>query len=110
MDLSRMIRTTKVLVVAFALAMPAGLPARAAESDGFRNVETRTRHVRIKHRTPHHSWRKGHRSITTIGGFSSADSRGLPDVQTAPVMCGQDIHGRDIPGIVTPAAGGIVVP
>ncbi len=52
MDLSRMIRTTKVLVVAFALAMPAGLPARAAESDGFRNVETRTRHVRIKHRSP----------------------------------------------------------
>ncbi|MDW9639158.1 hypothetical protein [Sinorhizobium meliloti] len=83
MDLSRMIRATKVLVVAFALAMPAGLPARAAESDVFGNVETRTRHVRIKHRTPHHSWRKGrHRSITTIGGFSFADSRGLPDVQT----------------------------
>lgn len=83
MNPSQMVRAAKALVVAFALAMPAGLPARAAESDGFGNVETRTRHVRIKHRTPHHTWRKArHRSVTTVGGFASADSRGLPDVQT----------------------------
>ena len=83
MNPSRMVRAAKALVVAFALAMPAGLPARAAESDGFGNVETRTRHVRIKHRTPHHTWRKArHRSVTTVGGFASAGSMGLPDVQT----------------------------
>jgi hypothetical protein len=83
MNPSQMVRAAKALVVAFALAMPAGLPARAAESDGFGNVETRTRHVRIKHRTPHHSWRKArHRSVTTVGGFASAGSRGLLDVQT----------------------------
>lgn len=83
MNPSQMVRVAKALVVAFALAMPAGLPARAAESDGFGNVETRTRHVRIKHRTPHHTWRKArHRSVTTVGGFASAGSMGLPDVQT----------------------------
>jgi hypothetical protein len=83
MNPSQMVRAAKALVVAFALAMPAGLPARAAESDGFGNVETRTRHVRIKHRTPHHTWRKArHRSVTTVGGFASAGSMGLPDVQT----------------------------
>ncbi|MFQ6182438.1 hypothetical protein ACLMJV_10815 [Sinorhizobium meliloti] len=83
MNPSQMVRAAKALVVAFALAMPAGLPARATESDGFGNVETRTRHVRIKHRTPHHTWRKArHRSVTTVGGFASAGSMGLPDVQT----------------------------
>ncbi|WP_341857936.1 hypothetical protein [Sinorhizobium medicae] len=82
MDLLKLARATKVLVLAFALAMPTGLSARA-ESGGVGNAETGTRHMRGKHRTSHHIWHKGrHRSVTTVDGFSSSAFRSPPDFQT----------------------------
>jgi hypothetical protein len=98
MNLLRAVRATKVLVLAFSLAMPVGLPAAAA--DGLPEVQTRVRHKEFKHRPPHHAFRKKHgddrffaghkfagqrrhRSVTTgIDGFSAIASGDLFDVQT----------------------------
>ncbi|MDK1377199.1 MULTISPECIES: hypothetical protein [unclassified Sinorhizobium] len=95
MNLLRMVGATKVLVLACALAMPVGLPAAAANGASFGDVQTRTRHVRLKHGFGHHSFRKFHRShrffaghrrhrsvMSGIDDFPAFTSQGLPDVQT----------------------------
>lgn len=94
MNLLRVVGATKVLVLAFALAMPVSLPASAANGASFGDVQTRTRHVRLKHGFTHHGFRKfhhgrryfaghrRHRSVMSgIDGFPSFN-QGLPDVQT----------------------------
>jgi len=93
MNLLQAFHATKVLVLACALAMPAGLPAAA--DDGLAGVQTQVRHIRSKHRPPGHAFRKNdnhhrffagdrrHRSVTTaIDGFSSTGSRDLFSVRT----------------------------
>lgn len=93
MNLLRAIHATKVLVLAVTLALPFGLPASAGNGDGLPNVETRVRHVRLKHRPTHHTWHKArhhrhfaghrrHRSVnTSIDDFASFGAGGLGDVQ-----------------------------
>ncbi|OAP39067.1 hypothetical protein AU381_08155 [Sinorhizobium glycinis] len=95
MNLLRGVHATKVLLLAFTLAMPVGLPATAGSGNCLPQVETRVRHVRLKHRPPHHAWRKAHdyrrhfaghrrhRSVkSSIDDFSSFETGGLGDVQT----------------------------
>ncbi|APG86103.1 hypothetical protein SAMCCGM7_Ch3386 [Sinorhizobium americanum CCGM7] len=94
MNLLRAVHATKVLLLAFALAIPAGLPATAESGGGLSQVETRVRHVRLNDRAPHRAWRKArhhrhfaghrrHRSVnSSIDGFSSFETGGLGDVQT----------------------------
>ncbi|WP_081158934.1 hypothetical protein [Ensifer aridi] len=95
MNLLRAVHATKVLVLAFALAMPVSVPVRADDNSGFGNVETRTRHIRLKHRLPHHAWRRWHgghrffagrrRHRSVMSGFDdfpAFSSQGLPEVQT----------------------------
>ena len=95
MRLLRAARATKVLLLAFALAMPVGLPAETVAAEGFSEAQTRVRHVRLKHRLPHHAFRKRHhgarffaahrrhRSVLRgIDDFPSFVSGGLPDVST----------------------------
>ncbi|MBB4186890.1 hypothetical protein GGE07_003550 [Sinorhizobium terangae] len=95
MDLLRVVGATKVLVLACALVMPVGLPAAAANGASFGDVQTRTRHVRLKHGFSHHGFRKFHRDhrffagyrrhrsvMSGIDDFSSFTSQGLPNIQT----------------------------
>ncbi|ASY58424.1 hypothetical protein [Sinorhizobium sp. CCBAU 05631] len=94
MNLLRAVHATKVLLLALALAIPAGLPASAGSDRGLQDVETRVRHVRLKDRPPHRAWRKArhlrhfaghrrHRSVnSSIDDFSSFETGGLRDVQT----------------------------
>jgi hypothetical protein len=94
MNLLRAVHTAKILLLAFTLAIPVGLPATAGSGEGLPEVETRVRHVRLKHRPPHHSWRKArhhrhfaghrrHRSVNaSIDDFSSFETGGLGDIQT----------------------------
>ncbi|WEX88938.1 hypothetical protein PZN02_001466 [Sinorhizobium garamanticum] len=94
MNLLRVVGATKVLVLACALAMPVSLPAAAANGASFGDVQTRTRHVRLKHGFGHHDFRKfhhgrrffaghrRHRSVMSgIDNFPSFNQR-LPDVNT----------------------------
>lgn len=94
MNLLRAVHATKVLLLAFALAIPVGLPAQAGSGEGLREVETRVRHVRLKHRSPHHARHKAHdrrhfaghrrhRSVnSSVDDFSSFETGGLGNVQT----------------------------
>ncbi len=95
MNLLRAVHATKVLLLAFTLAVPVGLPAEAGSGDGLPEVQTRVRHVRLKHGPSHHAWRKTqhhhrhfaghrrHRSVnSSIDDFSSFETGGLADIQT----------------------------
>jgi hypothetical protein len=94
MNLLRAVHAIKVLLLALTLAFPVGLPAEAGSGQGLSQVETRVRHVRLKHRAPH-AWRKArhhhrdfaghrrHRSVnSSVDGFSAFERGGLGDIQS----------------------------
>lgn len=90
MNLLQAVHATKVLLLACALAMPAGLPAAAGS--GLPEVQSRVRHVRIHDRIPPHALRKKHghhrffagqrRHRSVFSGFPSTDLRDFPRIQS----------------------------